>query len=139
MCTEIKKCSKCKEVKQFSDFHKSVSGKFGLHHYCKKCNSNQKKNSYKYDINKQILNSYGKSYDFILNIYNEQDGFCGICGKYFNASEISKRRGLHIDHCHKSGLIRGLLCGNCNSSIGKFKDDINLLKNAIIYIEKHKQ
>jgi hypothetical protein len=42
-----------------------------------------------------------------------------------------------IDHCHKNRHIRALLCHNCNTGIGKFNDDINLLEKAIEYLKKH--
>ena len=51
---------------------------------------------------------------------------CAICG-------ITER--LHIDHCHNSGDVRGLLCSNCNLGIGNLKDNIKILKNAILYLE----
>ena len=41
---------------------------------------------------------------------------------------------LAVDHCHKTGKIRGLLCGGCNTSIGSFEDNPELLKNAIKYL-----
>jgi len=42
----------------------------------------------------------------------------------------------HLDHCHKTGRIRGVLCNNCNTGLGKFYDDIELLKTAINYLQK---
>jgi hypothetical protein len=53
---------------------------------------------------------------------------CAICG--------SSTR-LHIDHCHKTNVIRDRLCQNCNVGIGHFKDDPELLRKAIAYLEKH--
>ena len=43
-----------------------------------------------------------------------------------------------IDHCHKTGKIRGLLCDTCNRALGLFKDDIQMLKNSVAYLEKYK-
>jgi hypothetical protein len=40
-----------------------------------------------------------------------------------------------VDHCHTTGAIRGLLCHNCNRALGLLKDDINVIKNAINYLE----
>ncbi len=53
---------------------------------------------------------------------------CSICG--------TTDKKLKLDHCHKTGKMRGLLCHFCNVGIGLFKDDIAILKNAIIYLEK---
>lgn len=68
----------------------------------------------------------------------EQDNKCAICGK----EESRKRRfseevcPLCIDHCHTTGKIRGLLCHDCNTGIGKLKDNIVLLESAIRYLRK---
>ena len=68
------------------------------------------------------------------DMYIEQGGCCAICGVH--QSETQKR--LCIDHNHETGNVRGLLCDRCNTSIGKFNDDINLLRNAIKYLEGDK-
>lgn len=70
-----------------------------------------------------------EEYDAILL---SQNGLCAICRE----TEKTANRSLAIDHCHKTGTIRGLLCGNCNQGIGKFKDDTSLLENAILYLQK---
>jgi hypothetical protein len=63
---------------------------------------------------------------------------CAVCGK--DASD-NKRGGkldpLHVDHCHKSGNLRDLLCYSCNSGLGQFKDSIETLQKAIDYLHKH--
>jgi len=70
------------------------------------------------------------------NMLERQNGVCGICGK--KETVISNKKGgvdrLRVDHCHKTGEIRGLLCSNCNFGIGHFKDDVSLLRNAILYL-----
>ena len=79
-------------------------------------------------------------YDLTEQQYEEmlknQGGKCKIC----NSENINaKSKGnLVIDHCHKSGKVRGLLCDKCNMGLGTFNDDIQLFKNAIEYLEKSK-
>jgi Recombination endonuclease VII len=72
-------------------------------------------------------------YEAILDI---QGGLCAICGK----SEVMKRNGritwLCVDHDHKTGKVRGLLCKHCNVMIGHGRDDPALLRSAIAYLEK---
>jgi hypothetical protein len=71
-----------------------------------------------------------KKYNITLEEYNSmahsQENKCAICG------DISGK--LCVDHDHKTGEVRGLLCTNCNTSLGKFKDSIEILKNAISYL-----
>ena len=45
-------------------------------------------------------------------------------------------KSLHIDHDHKTGKVRGLLCHGCNTAIGLMKDDVNILTKAIEYLKK---
>lgn len=69
-----------------------------------------------------------------------QGGGCAICGRT-ESKDISRRsatgkRRLHIDHCHATGRVRGLLCSSCNLGIGKFGESIEALERAIMYLRK---
>ena len=68
-------------------------------------------------------------YEKLLKLQNE---LCAICG----APEPGGKGGWHIDHCHISGMIRGLLCLSCNIILGKAKDDVAVLGSAIDYLTK---
>ena len=59
-----------------------------------------------------------------------QDWVCWICGK----NEVGKDGRLHVDHDHKTGKVRGLLCLRCNSGIGSFLESSELLQRAIEYL-----
>lgn len=59
----------------------------------------------------------------------DQGGGCAACGN------PPTKRPLQIDHCHDTGQIRGLLCGNCNSALGHAKDDITRLESLIVYLK----
>ena len=59
---------------------------------------------------------------------------CEICGK----PEEEEGKRLALDHCHKTDKLRGRLCGDCNTTLGKFKDDPMLLRKAADYLERHK-
>jgi len=56
-------------------------------------------------------------------------GSCEICDKEISVSET------HIDHCHSTNKVRGLICGLCNKGLGQFKDNLELLKRAVNYLE----
>ena len=61
---------------------------------------------------------------------------CPICGK---SSIPNKTAKIVIDHDHTTGIAREWICDSCNTGLGRFKDDINLLEKAIEYLKKHKQ
>lgn len=71
-----------------------------------------------------------------LEQYNEmlekQKGRCAICDRY--GQSPGNKRNLDVDHCHKTGKIRGLLCNRCNQAMGKVKDDIALLQKFLAYL-----
>ena len=66
-------------------------------------------------------------------MFTEQKGKCACCGSHQN--ELTKN--LAVDHDHDTGLIRGLLCGKCNTGIGILGDNIEGLMKALNYLEKH--
>jgi hypothetical protein len=73
---------------------------------------------------------YGLTPEEFFALYKKHDGKCAICG-----NEPTTLRGLHIDHCHNTGKVRGLLCHGCNVGIGSMRDDVVLMRKAIAYIE----
>ena len=66
-------------------------------------------------------------------ILASQGGHCAICPS--EDSDIKGRR-LHVDHCHKTKRVRGLLCTRCNLAIGQMLDDPALLRRAADYLER---
>jgi len=76
---------------------------------------------------------YGISLDEYNQMLLKQNEVCAICNM-----NCKSGRSLAVDHCHKTGKIRGLLCSNCNNGIGRFNDSIELLKESIKYLEKFK-
>lgn len=73
---------------------------------------------------------YGITETEYIVLYNAQDGRCAICG----VAPLNKL--LCVDHDHKTGLVRGLLCARCNTAIGYFLDDIGSIIAAAIYMER---
>jgi hypothetical protein len=71
---------------------------------------------------------------------NNQNNLCAICG--LSETRLSRNKDrvceLAIDHDHMTGKIRELLCYSCNTGLGRFIDDVNLLQKAIDYLNKHK-
>ena len=77
----------------------------------------------------RIKHSYGITPDQYEKILQLQHGVCKICGK-----PPLHGKNLSIDHCHKTGEIRGLLCQKCNTALGHFNDDPILLDRAAEYL-----
>lgn len=84
-----------------------------------------------YDLKKH----YGltaKEYEALLESHG---GKCAICGQPETQAIRGKTLRLSVDHCHAKGHVRGLLCSNCNSGLGRFKDDPAALRRAAAYLE----
>jgi hypothetical protein len=72
------------------------------------------------------LSRYGMTVKDYDDLYDQQGGLCKLC--------LCKSK-LVVDHCHLTGRVRGLLCTKCNTGLGKFNDDIDMLKKAINYLK----
>jgi hypothetical protein len=132
----MKKCSKCGIEKPLSEFNSDKRKKDGKYTSCKTCHSLsaktwQKKNPEKVK-NARWLREFGVSFEFIENLKVKQNNCCAICKKELNLNVKA-----HIDHCHTTGKVRGILCQKCNQGLGLFYDSIQALTNAIEYISHH--
>lgn len=148
----IKKCTRCLKEKPLSDFH-ILRGKY-RQPKCKLCRKEYqdkvdiKARKIAYDKNrheqtkdvrkiknrKKCVASYGLTLAQYEKMLLKQGG-CGICGRETNYTSGS----FHIDHDHETGKVRGLLCFLCNVGLGNFRDNIEVMKNAVSYLRKHKK
>jgi hypothetical protein len=87
-----------------------------------------------------VLNKHKITSEDYEKLIYDHNNLCAICGK--EETKKSRTKGdvcrLAIDHCHKTGKIRGLLCHNCNAGIGHFRDDEELILKAAYYINRNK-
>jgi DNA-directed RNA polymerase subunit RPC12/RpoP len=81
---------------------------------------------------KHLVRKYGVTLEIYDQILEEQNGKCAICSKKAKNESYGV---LHVDHCHDTEKVRGLLCRNCNHVLGLMKDDPLTLKKAIAYLE----
>ncbi len=86
--------------------------------------------------NRYLLRNYNVTLEWYEKEYKKQDGLCAICHKegFLMNPKVHKTR-LVVDHCHKTGGVRGLLCHNCNRALGLFKDEIKTILSAATYLE----
>ena len=82
--------------------------------------------------NRHRLLKYGVDNAWVDAKAAEQGG-CGVCG----IPQPRGKKAWHVDHDHKTGKVRGVLCGHCNSGLGHFRDNIKALNRAIHYLEMH--
>jgi hypothetical protein len=78
-----------------------------------------------------VKSKYGLDLEQYDEMFAKQDGCCAICG----VSQSQQKHPLCVDHCHRTGKVRALLCRNCNFGLGQFKDSPELLKIAAKYIK----
>jgi len=133
----VKVCNVCKKELPIGHYNKSYEKKSGLRGDCRHCQKlyaimymGEEKNVAKKRECKLIA-KYGITIEDYDTLFDKQKGCCAICGKH---NDLFKR-GLHVDHCHKTKVVRGLLCVNCNTALGHTKDDVEILKGMIKYLE----
>ena len=138
----IKFCTKCLNPKPLDSFHiRERGGKSRVDGACKQCISGQtvdyRKNRQPVEVTQKLRRSsaiskakknYGEDALEIQERILSGEG-CEVCGGY--------TKKMAIDHCHDSGLVRGLLCSKCNTALGLADDSIERLQAMISYLESH--
>ncbi|MDQ1631398.1 MAG: hypothetical protein QOC80_1370 [Frankiaceae bacterium] len=124
-------CPRCSQALPKTAFGRNASKKSGLTAYCASChNELMRDNRIKIEgstRNYHLKRRYGLTEDDVEQLIAQQGGVCAVC----RTGEPE-----HVDHCHRTGKVRGVLCFNCNGGLGQFKDDIDRLINAIAYLEE---
>jgi len=114
-----KRCRGCGETKPHSEWHRKNSAPDGLASRCKTCKAAAGPADH-------LRRKYGLTVAERDALIASQRGICCIC---LNAPAV------HVDHCHETGRVRGVLCFNCNSAIGKLGDDPDSTRRATAYLE----
>lgn len=81
--------------------------------------------------NSILKSKYGITIDQYYEIFRKQGRKCKLCGMKTH----NRKSDFVVDHCHKTGRIRGILCFRCNSKLGMYRDDPKLLRKAADYLE----
>lgn len=122
---DTKFCWHCKQLKILSDFHPSPSFRKGVMTLCKRCNAKSHR--------RWLLktNYPGFSLEQFELMFAKQEGCCACCHR--------DNLQLVVDHCHKTGKIRGLLCHYCNTALGLLNESIKRCQQLAEYINATKQ
>ena len=81
-----------------------------------------------------LFRKYGITGEEADQMLIDQGGVCAVCHR---AARMDAKKPWHVDHDHKTGKTRGILCHHCNTALGNLQDDITILKSAIRYLEEH--
>ncbi len=148
-----KKCNRCNRVKSLSEFYRNKKYKDNFTTWCRECFCDYHKEHgreyYQSEKGQLAYKKYRRSdgykkvqrksklkyyYGITLieydQMFEDQNGVCAVCG---NMNDSGQR--LSIDHDHKTGKIRGLLCHRCNVALGYAKDSVDLLEKLIKYLK----
>lgn len=167
MNTITKRCTQCSLELFISDFSPQKFGKYGVKSWCKQCSNKHnkiysKKNAAKRNEynrkwaeknwdkfqDRKFVYKYGISYSVYLEMLDEQNNVCAICAEpESRTTKNGQTLWLSVDHDHSCCLgekscgkcVRGLLCWRCNTSIGKFNDDVYLIEKIITYLKRKRK
>ena len=146
-----KRCPRCSKVKQIDQFGLRPNGK--PRGYCRECdaaylseyaatpNGKERRRVGRSRWNESnhdyfLRYRYGITAEDYANLLDMQGGCCAICG---TDTPGGRDKVWHVDHCHDTLKVRGLLCGLCNRGLGQFKDDLDRLRSAVAYLELHER
>lgn len=145
---DTKVCSNCHKEKLVSEFHKRSDRLIGTTANCKDCRNARgklyrsnpeykeyhrlkqkewKANNFEKELAKRIFKFYRLTLEQYKELLKEQNNCCAICKVPFGKP--------YIDHSHTTSKVRGLLCYNCNTGLGQFKDDAIIVASALKYLE----
>lgn len=142
-----KNCPRCKQFKPMTEYSKGIGSTTGYQTYCKPCMSARhdeyrrknlakiaEKQRARYAKNPErykfydTKRRYGVGANECKTMLEKQNHTCLICKTAFVNCAFA------VDHCHLSGKVRGLLCTRCNTGLGQFRHDVELLQSAISYL-----
>lgn len=139
-----KNCACCKRRKPKGQFAINNQQKDGFSCYCKECQHNKsaiyrKKNRERVQASsrqcnlKRRLKKLGLTLSEYTDMLIKQKGRCAICG----ISDTKYKQGFDIDHNHKTGKVRGLLCNQCNFLVGLSRESFLIINKLKQYLKKY--
>lgn len=140
LITVVYLCSNCKEPLTEANWIKDSKNKNGLHSWCRDCRSHQRRQRYaendQDDIDrlrrKHLWRTYGLTLEQFDEMLYSQLGRCKACHEPF-----LRHRDIHVDHCHATRQVRGLLCNDCNTALGLVKESVERTQALADYITEY--
>ncbi|MEU3525040.1 endonuclease VII domain-containing protein [Streptomyces sp. NPDC038707] len=114
-----KLCRSCGEIKPHSEWHRIATASDGGSTSCKACRAAKGRAGH-------LKRRYGITETERDELIASQGGVCCTC-----PSAVP----VHVDHCHETGRVRGVLCFSCNAALGQFKDQPEVIRRAAAYVE----
>jgi len=138
---ETKQCKRCEKHKPKTSFTKASRNTDGLQSYCKSCADAYRK---EYQVknpeagtDRHYRRVFGITLQDVKQMLQKQDGKCALCSRELS---VLQGRGFstiaHVDHDHVTGKVRGILCGNCNTALGKLGDSIESIERVLSYLKR---
>ena len=130
-------CMTCGVEKNITEFYVRNKKTGRRHSACKECDKARVKARHQANPERTRNNDLKRNYGITLQehqqMFEEQNGACAIC----KGEGDGKWKKLCVDHDHKTGKVRQLLCRRCNMILGQAYDDISLFEEYIKYLQKH--
>jgi hypothetical protein len=139
----MKQCTKCQKYLPYCNFGKKANAPDGQQYWCKQCRNDDAKQYRKHGAKgvwgkrrttkeNHYIRTYGITLQDKLDMIAAQDNKCAICKTDLLSLPDAN---VHVDHCHTTGKVRGILCLACNHGLGRFDDSPEALRAAADYIE----
>jgi len=136
----LRECKKCGCIQPLDKYPKAKQCYDGRAPTCKACKNKKQRKKYisgtsykEKDRNKHYLRKYGITIEDYNQMLVEQKGMCKICGTKTPGDNITN---FIVDHCHDTGVVRGLLCRKCNTGIGYLQDSYKVVQQAAYYLKE---
>lgn len=151
VCENGRVCTSCNKFLLWKFFHRLSSHSTGHACQCKYCRNSGRKSRAKFTraVSKELGTlprnhpeyssdymykwRFGISLEGVRKILLGQGGCCACCSR-----ELSEKK-MHLDHCHITGMVRGVLCNPCNTGMGKLGDTSDSVMNAVNYLRKFEE
>jgi hypothetical protein len=142
----MKTCTRCEVVKNKKYFSKNVQNRDCLSYWGTQCHAEWRQEN-RESIRKSkaifrkknpghwrrghLRNKYGITPERVAEMLKDQGGTCAICG---SSDPKAGHKSFSVDHDHDTGLVRGMLCFQCNVGLGNFGHSIEALEKAVAYL-----